>query len=143
MADESIIIPTAVDDGDAYDRGDVKMLYKISKTLSASLIDLRKMFFGDLDLLLIYLVFAMGDLSRRADGGEPRGINALSVADITLIPRETTRRKLRELAAGDFLHCGCDGLWYLGEAAKLDLLAGPFATMLGGGLQGAGKSLVA
>ena len=49
-----------------------------------------------------------------------RGLNALSLADITQIPRETTRRKLLALVERGYLVREPDGLFTLGEAYDVD-----------------------
>ncbi|WP_375249165.1 hypothetical protein [Sphingomonas sp.] len=85
--------------------------------LSGALIALRSHFDGDLDLLVIYLIFAAAAKpARRGHAVQSRGINALSIADISSIPRETVRRKLRRLAALGYLRLEDDGLWYCVEA---------------------------
>ena len=45
-----------------------------------------------------------------------RGLNALSLAEITQIPRETARRKLLALVERGYLVREGDGLFTLGEA---------------------------
>ena len=106
--------------------------YKWGGHLSTVLIKLRRAFDGDLDQFLIYLVFMLTELSRArameealAKGAErvvsrPRGLNALSVADITRIPRESVRRKLVALMASGHVTRGDDGLDHPGPAADLD-----------------------
>lgn len=102
-----------------------KFFYKWGGLLSATLIRIRGRFEGDLDRYLIYLVFLLADLSRKVAAGEaaargartaesgPRGLNALSIAEITRVPRETTRRKLQALVDTGYLVRGQDGLYYL------------------------------
>ena len=49
-----------------------------------------------------------------------RGMNALSVSEITGIPRESARRKLQLLAANGYLHRDEEGLFPLGDRYRLD-----------------------
>lgn len=92
--------------------------YRWSVCFSAALIRFRQHFSGDLDQFLIYLIVAMGDLEHRAAGTAMKGINGLSISDITRIPRETTRRKLQDLAATGHIRAGEDGLWYLNDSGS-------------------------
>jgi hypothetical protein len=104
--------------------------YRWSQRLSARLIDLRRDFGGDLDLFLLQLVFVQAEMSRGLNRAARRpGLNALSVADITEISRETTRRKLRLLAEGGFLKRGPDGLHYLSERYGRDRFAADFSSL--------------
>lgn len=109
-----------------------RFFYRWGGRLSSVLVRIRSRFGGDLDLYLIYLVFLLAELSQgiaRADAearGQrprregPRGMNALSLADITRIPRESARRKLQLLVAADYLRREEDGLYYLGDGYGLD-----------------------
>jgi hypothetical protein len=109
-----------------------RFFYKWGGHLSGVLIKLRRAFDGDLDQFLIYLVFMLTELARTramdealAKGAErvlsrPRGLNALSIADITRIPRESVRRKLAALGASGHVRRADDGLYYPGPAADLD-----------------------
>ena len=106
--------------------------YKWGGHFSSVLIKLRRRFDGDLDQFLIYTIFMLTELSReraaaeaRAKGAErvvsrPKGLNTLSLAEITQIPRETVRRKLQALIAAGRVTRGEDGLYYKGPAADLD-----------------------
>jgi hypothetical protein len=109
-----------------------KFFYRWGGLLSATLIRIRGRFHGDLDQYLIYLVFLLTELAQTvaaqeaaARGARPRppsrrGLNALSIADITCIPRETARRKLHALHASDYLVRDNEGLFYLGDRYGLD-----------------------
>ena len=109
-----------------------KFFYRWGGQLSATLIRIRGRFQGDLDQYLLYLVFLLAELSQQVAAAEaaargarpptqkPRGLNALSIADITRVPRETTRRKLQALQEGGYLVRGPDGLYYLGEEYGID-----------------------
>jgi hypothetical protein len=109
-----------------------RFFYKWGGHLSSVLIKLRRAFDGDMDQFLIYLVFMLTELARvrameeaRAKGAErvtsrTRGLNALSIADITRIPRESVRRKLAALTSSGRIVRGEDGLYYPGPAADLD-----------------------
>lgn len=113
----------------AYDQGDsqayleqdaVRFFYRWGGLLSTTLTRIRGRFQGDLDQYLIYLVFLLDDLSQelrsRTYGRHlaPRGLNALSIAEVTEIPRETARRKLQILLSEQYLERRSDGLYYLG-----------------------------
>ena len=109
-----------------------RFFYKGGGHFSSVLINLRRRFDGDLDQFLIYTIFMLTELSReraaaeaRATGAErvvsrPNGLNSLSLAEITQIPRETVRRKLQALIAAGRVTRGEDGLYYPGPAADLD-----------------------
>jgi hypothetical protein len=103
-----------------------KFFYRWGRLLSSTLSRLRSKFDGDFDQYLIYMVFVLTDLSRRAQISSPPsrgqpftpkeiGLNTLSVADITEIPRETARRKLRLLVASGYLCRRPNQLYYLGD----------------------------
>ncbi|MDB5440077.1 MAG: hypothetical protein JWM33_2504 [Caulobacteraceae bacterium] len=92
---------------------------------------LRGAFDGDLDQYLLLLVFMQGEMSRGlgmlesaarnvAAFHEPRGMNAMSLAEICGIPRETARRKLRRLIERDFVAVGPDGLYYLAKPFNVE-----------------------
>lgn len=118
-----------------------KQLYRLGRLLSSTLIRLRVRFAGDLDQYLIYMVFVLSDLSRQlqaragtaapsAAPAEQAGLNALSVADITEIPRETARRKLRLLVEAGYLRLDPDHLYYLAEDHRPEDLLCDFAPLL-------------
>ena len=106
------------------DQDSARFFYRWGGLLSSTLIGVRSRFQGDLDQYLIYLIFLLDDLAREVSGREgarhrppleQRGLNALSIADITDIPRETARRKMQLLVAGGYIERGYDGLYYLGD----------------------------
>jgi hypothetical protein len=109
-----------------------RFFYRWGGQLSSTLIRIRSRFDGDLDQYLLYLIFLLAELAQitaRADtearGYRPgsdvrRGMNALSLSDITRIPRETTRRKLQLLVESGYLTRGETGLYYLGDQYGLD-----------------------
>lgn len=109
-----------------------RFLYRWGGQLSATLIRIRSRFDGDLDQYLLYLIFLLAELSQVVARSEAeargesaprwvhRGMNALSLADITQVPRETARRKLQLLVARGYLLRGGDGLYYLGDQYGLD-----------------------
>lgn len=105
-----------------------RFLYRWGGHLSATLIRIRSRFDGDLDQYLLYLVFLLAEMSDALPRGprppptfrRRRGLNALSLADITQIPRETTRRKLLALVERGYLVREDDGLFTLGEAYDVD-----------------------
>lgn len=109
-----------------------RFFYRWGGLLSSTLIRIRGRFQGDLDQYLIYLVFLLTELDQlvaareaEARGLRPRpisrrGLNALSISDITRIPRETARRKLHALNASGYLVRDLEGLFYLGDRYGLD-----------------------
>lgn len=109
-----------------------RFFYRWGGELSSILIRIRARFDGDLDQYLLYLIFLLGELSQMVAGAEalgrgetprPRerkGMNALSLSDITLIPRETARRKLQQLVADGYLRREGEGLYFLGDRYGLD-----------------------
>ena len=103
-----------------------KVFYRWGWLLSATLIRLRSRFNGDFDQYLIYLVFILNYLSYRPqlDAANAQvitkiskevGLNTLSISDITEIPRETARRKLRLLVAAGYLRRRSNQLYYLDD----------------------------
>lgn len=133
------------------DQDALRFFYRWGGHLSATLIRVRARFDGDLDQHLIYLIFVLAELSRRlteetaAARGRapakpgPRGLNALSVAEITRIPRETTRRKLKALTEEGYLSRGPDGLLYLSGRHGLDEFFFDLKPLFWDGLQVAGR----
>lgn len=103
-----------------------RFFYRWGGHLSATLIRVRSRFDGDLDQYLLYLIFLLSELSDSLSASPPRtfarrrGLNALSLSDITQIPRETARRKLLALADQGYLVRDDDGLFMLGERYGLD-----------------------
>ena len=103
-----------------------RFFYRWGGHLSATLIRVRSRFDGDLDQYLLYLIFLLSELSDSLSATPPRtfarrrGLNALSLSDITQIPRETARRKLLALADQGYLVRDDDGLFMLGERYGLD-----------------------
>jgi len=106
----------------------MRFFYRWGGHLSATLIRVRSRFDGDLDQYLLYLIFRLPEISESMPAGprpprtfrRRRGRNALSLADITQIPRETTRRKLLALVERGYLVREPDGLFTLGEAYDVD-----------------------
>ena len=109
-----------------------RFFYRWGGELSSILIRIRARFDGDLDQYLLYLIFLLGELSQITASaeaqarGEPvrprerKGMNALSLSDITLIPRETARRKLQQLVADGYLRREGEGLYFLADRYGLD-----------------------
>jgi len=79
--------------------------YRQMSGFSATLIDLRDEFEGDMDRFLVYLIVLLDDVSRaaRGAGSQGCGVSALSIAEITRIPRETVRRKVNLLVSAGLL----------------------------------------
>lgn len=109
-----------------------RFFYRWGGELSSILIRVRARFDGDLDQYLLYLIFLLGELAQQAAASEaeargeaprPRerkGMNALSLSDITLIPRETARRKLQQLVADGYLRREGEGLYFLADRYGVD-----------------------
>lgn len=104
------------------DQDAARFLYRWGGRLSETLVRIRSRFHGDLDQYLLYLVFILSEISSAGNGaaGKRRGLNALSLSEITQIPRETARRKLLALADDGYLRRDAEGLYYLGEAYGVD-----------------------
>lgn len=102
-----------------------RLFYRWSGQFSAVLIKTRAQFDGDLDQYVLYLTFLLSELADNinGEGGAPRpsrGLNALSLSEITGIPRESARRKLLLLAANGYLNRNEDGLFTLGDRYGLE-----------------------
>ncbi|MFA5600743.1 MAG: hypothetical protein WDA06_09130 [Phenylobacterium sp.] len=97
-----------------------RFLYRWAGQFSAALVRIRSRFDGDLDQYLLYLVFVLQEISTASGNGRRRGLNALSLSEITQIPRETARRKLLTLAQAGYLRRDEEGLYYLGDAYGVD-----------------------
>jgi len=106
-------------EGGPLDPESARFLYRWGGRLSETLVRIRSRFHGDLDQYLLYLVFILSEISGAGNGGAAarrRGLNALSLSEITQIPRETARRKLLALADDGYLKRDAEGLYYLGDA---------------------------
>jgi hypothetical protein len=105
-------------------------------SLTEFLIDCRRQFGGDLDLLLVLCIIgdrtypqrhARTDLnfevwrSGRIDGVPVEDVNAQSISDYCSIPRETVRRKLKTLLAKNWIRVDADGYYSATEQAKHEL----------------------
>lgn len=110
----------------------MRFFYRWGGHLSTTLVKVRSRFDGDLDQYLLYLVFLLAEISESMPRGprapatfrRRRGLNALSLAEITQIPRETTRRKLLALVQRGYLVREPDGLFTLGQAYDIDQFFG-------------------
>jgi hypothetical protein len=125
-------------------------LYRWTIALSGRLAQMRLSFQGDLDAFLIFLVFAADTLRRSRPGlrgtdqdgtQQTGGINALSISEITGIPRETARRKLQALITMGCVVRDANGLYQVDPGFNLDKLltelgAGPSHPPLVGALMG-------
>jgi|EndMetStandDraft_7_1072992.scaffolds.fasta_scaffold369708_2 Transcriptional regulator len=106
----------------------MRLFYRWGNQLASTLVRVRARFDGDLDQCLLYLVFLLAEISETLPRGprppptfrRHRGLNALSLSDITQIPRETTRRKLLALVERGYLVRQPDGLYALGEACDAE-----------------------
>lgn len=109
-----------------------RFFYKWGGAFSAVLVRLRGRYDGDLDQFLLHLVFMLTDLATanaiaeaRAKGAKTvirkrRGLNLLSLAEITRIPRESVRRKLAAMVERGLIVRESDGLYYPGPTSDID-----------------------
>lgn len=113
-------------------RDAARFFYKWGGSLSSVLVRLRGRYDGDLDQFLLHLVFMLTELAQvnfaaeaKAKGAQTvivrrRGLNVLSLADITRVPRETVRRKLAAMAEKGLVVREEDGLYYPGHHSDID-----------------------
>ncbi len=95
--------------------------YTLVEFLAAHLADVSRVFQGDLQQPLILAVLGQRRLHWRAeaerlDGAEPGWSPAMAasrIADVTGVPRETVRRKLKLLAARGWIEQSDEGGWTL------------------------------
>lgn len=110
--------------------------YALVEFLAAHLADVSRVFHGDLQQPLILAVLGQRRLHWRSEaerlgGADPGWSSAMAasrIADVTGVPRETVRRKLKLLAARGWIEQLADGGWALvvrdGAApARADLAA--------------------
>ena len=102
-----------------------RLFYRWSGQFSAVLVKTRARFDGDLDQYVLYLTFLLSEMADNLNGEggarrPQRGLNALSLSEITGIPRESARRKLLLLAANGYLNRDADGLFTLGNRYGLE-----------------------
>lgn len=93
---------------------------------SKLLIALRRAHGRDLDQMLILAVIAERHFAAQSHKGAP--INALSVAQYSGIPRETVRRKIKQMLAKGWLEADATGALTPTPKAAADLAEGTAAT---------------
>ncbi len=123
-------------EGGPLDPEGARFLYRWGGRLSETLVRIRSRFNGDLDQYLLYLVFILSEISGSGNGGgaaRRRGLNALSLSEITQIPRETARRKLLALADEGYLKRDAEGLYYLGDAYGVEAVFEDLKPLFGDG----------
>jgi len=105
--------------------------YRQMSGFCTTLIDLRDEFEGDMDRFLVYLIVMLDDVSRVASGSSVKGsgVSALSIAEITRIPRETVRRKVGLLVASGMLRREGYAHYHLTENADSPRLIERFAKL--------------
>ena len=106
--------------------------YRQMSGFCTTLIDLRDEFEGDMDRFLVYLIVMLDDVSRVASGssGKGGGVSALSIAEITRIPRETVRRKVGLLVSSGMLRREGYAHYHLTENADSPKLIERFAKLV-------------
>ncbi|HYD44141.1 MAG TPA: hypothetical protein VEA79_02620 [Phenylobacterium sp.] len=109
-----------------------RFFYRWGCALAAVLTRLRGRYDGDLDRFVLHLALMLTDLAAtqalemaRAAGAEPvgrrvKGLNILSLAEITGVPRESVRRKLALMADEGLVTRDEAGLWRLGPTSDMD-----------------------
>ena len=103
----------------------VEVQYQFVEFLSAQLIDFRKLFHGDLDELLVFMMisrFYLRDELRQKQESDPAVRHGAPptpsrIAELTGIPRETVRRKLKKLEQSGLLIKTPAGDWSVAETA--------------------------
>ncbi|GLI94994.1 helix-turn-helix domain-containing protein [Methylocystis echinoides] len=99
----------------------VKFQHEFLEFLYAHLVDMRVIFEGDLDALLIFISIsryylrderANPDMDEEALG-DNRHLTLSRIAELTGIPRETARRKLKQLESKGLLEKGQHDNWRL------------------------------
>lgn len=106
--------------------------YRFVEFLADHLADCSRVFRGDLQQMLVLAIIGQMELHARSRGsvaGDPKAaISASRIADVTGIPRETVRRKLRALEERNWICRQPDGSWSLrieaGEAVARNDLQG-------------------
>jgi DNA-binding MarR family transcriptional regulator len=92
--------------------------YRFVEFLADHLADCSRSFGGDLQQMLVLAIIGQMELHARvratASGGAPAAsISASRISDVTGIPRETVRRKLRALEERKWISRHDDGSWRL------------------------------
>lgn len=103
----------------------VDVQYVFVQFMSEHLVDCARAFDGDLAQMLVLAIIGQSHLHAvRAQLGAPvaYGISALRIADVTGLPRETTRRKLAKLEQRGWIVHGNDG-WRLAGASPTNTQA--------------------
>jgi hypothetical protein len=94
--------------------------YVFVRFISEHLADCARTFDGDFAQMLILAVIGQSHLAAvraQQDGAVDYGVSALRIADVTRLPRETTRRKLSKLAQRGWIVHGAAGWRLLGHDA--------------------------
>ncbi len=103
--------------------------YQFVQFLSEHMADCARSFGGDLEMPLILAVIGQSHIAAYMTQSAPAperlnyGVSALRVADITGLPRETVRRKLKNLERLGWLRSTPKG-WSLEGASAVDTAAG-------------------
>lgn len=100
----------------------IKFKHEFLEFLFAELVDMRTIFDGDLDTLLIFISISryyLRDERAHPEGdddvafGSQHHLTLSRIAEITRIPRETVRRKLKQLESRGLLEKGGHDNWRL------------------------------
>lgn len=92
--------------------------YNFSEFFTEHLLDVSRVFEGDLQMMLVLAVMGQAYLHGDERGREQSPISASRLADVTGIPRQTVRRKLVLLAERGWVEQTEIGAWVLTKAGR-------------------------
>lgn len=92
--------------------------YSLTQFFTEHLLDLSRVFEGDLQMMLILAVIGQSYLHGDERGRENSPISASRLADVTGIPRQTVRRKLVLLAQRGWVEQTELGAWILTKTGR-------------------------
>lgn len=94
---------------------EARRVYRWRSSLADTLVAVRRRFGGDLDQYLLYMTVVQAEMERTLRPGGPAGLNALSLAEVCGLPRETARTKLRRMTDAGLLAVDADNLLRLSD----------------------------
>lgn len=92
--------------------------YSLADFFTEHLLDVSRVFEGDLQMMLILAVIGQAYLHGEGRGRENSPISASRLSDVTGIPRQTVRRKLLLLAQRGWVEQTELGAWLLTKAGR-------------------------